>query len=173
MAKGRYMDDVTYGKVPNMRGNWMDRLAAIDADIEAMQSAKSDAEATPPIGASVKEAVVRQIFTPSPRPQISCLHTPAETFQPGSPLPIAIKVNGPVTAVRLVYRHVNQAEFYETVEMKQVDGKYRAEIPAGYSQSEYALQYYFELQHTPAVATMFPGLGADLMDRPYFLIEQA
>jgi len=173
MAKGRYMDDVTYGKVPNMRGNWMDRLAEIDADIEAMQSAKPEAEAAPPIGASVKEAVIRQIFAPSPRPYIACLHNPAETFQPGSPLPIAIEVDGPVSAVRLVYRHVNQAEYYETVEMKQVDGKYRAEIPVNYSQSEYALQYYFELQHTPATATMFPGLGADRMDRPYFLIEQA
>lgn len=171
-AKGRYMDDVTYGKVPNMRGNWMDRLAAIEADIQAMQSAKPETVTTP-IDPSVKEAVIRQIFAPSARPHSNCLHTPASTFESGSPLPIQIKIDGTVSAVRLVYRHVNQAEYYETVEMKRSGDAFRAQIPAGYSRSEYALQYYFELQHTPSVATLFPGIGPDLVDRPYFLVEQA
>ncbi|HEY9125900.1 MAG TPA: hypothetical protein VIM62_02180, partial [Acidobacteriaceae bacterium] len=172
VAKGRYMDDVTYGKVPNMRGHWMDRLAAIDADIEAMKSAKADGDGTS-IDASLKEAVIRQIMTPSARPKVSCAHTAASAFHGGNAVPLEVKVSGPVSAVRLVYRHVNQAEYYVTVEMKRTGNVYRAEIPADYSRSEYALQYYFELQHTEKVSTMFPGLGPSLMDRPYFLVEQA
>lgn len=57
--------------------------------------------------------------------------------------------------------------------MKKAGGSFSSEIPAAYSRSEYALQYYFELQHTPSIVTMFPGIGPDLVDRPYFLIEQA
>jgi hypothetical protein len=52
-------------------------------------------------------------------------------------------------------------------------GVYKAEIPAQYSKSQFALQYYFELQHNPKQASMYPGLGADLTGRPYFLVEQA
>lgn len=92
VAKGRYMDDVTYGKVPNMPGNWMDRLPAIEADIQAMQSAKPEADTGSRIDASVRDSVIRQIFTPSARPQLTCRHTPASTFTPGEALPIEIKV---------------------------------------------------------------------------------
>lgn len=37
-AKGLYMNDVTYGGVKNMRGHWIDRLPAIDADIDVNQA---------------------------------------------------------------------------------------------------------------------------------------
>jgi hypothetical protein len=41
-----------------------------------------------------------------------------------------------------------------------------------YTNSLVSLQYYFELQRGPKVATMYPGLGPDLTDRPYFLVER-
>ena len=85
---------------------------------------------------------------------------------------VQIKVPSSITAVRLVYRHVNQAEYYETLDMKLSGGVGTASIPADYTNSQFALQYYFELQHSPIHATMFPGLGPDLTERPYFLVEQ-
>ena len=52
-------------------------------------------------------------------------------------------------------------------------GVFRTAIPAAYTNSLFSLQYYFELQHSETVATMYPGLGPKLTTRPYFLVEQA
>lgn len=173
-AKGPYMTDVTYGGIKNMRGHWLDRLPYIDADIAAMQAVASGA-ATSGTGISdaAKQAVIRQIMSPTVRPAIVCHHTPAATFQAGIAQPIELQVASGVSGVRLKYRHVNQAEYYETLDMTGRGGKYQATIPAEYTKTDFSLQYYFELQHSPTVETMYPGLGADLTGRPYFLVEQA
>ena len=170
-AKGTYMNDVTYGKVPNMRGHWMDRLPAIEADIQALRDAPKITPSDTVSEQATQEAI-RQILSPLARPEAACQHTPAASFRVGTRLRVEIKVSPNVTGVRMKYRHVNQAEYYETVDMTLLGGAYHAEIPAEYTQSEYALQYYFELQHSPTQATMHPGLGPDLTDRPYFLLEQ-
>ncbi len=173
-ARDAYVKDVTYGGVKNMRGHWLDRLPAIDADIEVMQRVALKAPASNTgISEEAKQAAIRQVISPTARPTVSCLHTPAATFQPGSAVPIEIRVGPGASGLRLKYRHVNQAEYYETLEMRGQNGHYRATIPADYTTSEYALQYYFELQHSPRQASMYPGLGSDLTNRPYFLIEQA
>lgn len=85
---------------------------------------------------------------------------------------IRIKVPSSITEVRLVYRHVNQSGYYETVDMKLSSGLHAATIPAEHTNSPYVLQYYFELQYSTAQSTMFPGLGPDLTQRPYLLVEQ-
>jgi hypothetical protein len=173
LAKGLYMDDVTYGKIPNMRGNWMDRLPAIDADIQAMETVQGKAAPSATVSEEIKHAVLRQILSPAPRQNVDCQHVPASSFRKGTAQIIKLKTKGAFTAARLKYRHVNQAEYYETAEMMLQAGVYEAEIPTAYTESEYALQYYFELQHSPTQATMYPGLGPDLTGRPYFLVEQA
>jgi hypothetical protein len=171
LAKGKYMDDITYGGIPNMRGCWADRTAAIAADIDAMEKAPAPTPGSP-INDGTKQAVLRQIALASPRPSTPCDHRAQKDFHPGSPMTVQIKVPSSITAVRLVYRHVNQAEYYETADMKLSGAVHTATIPAEYTNSPYALQYYFELQHSPTQATMFPGLGPDLTQRPYFLVEQ-
>jgi hypothetical protein len=174
LAKGPYMTDVTYGGIKNMRGHWLDRLPYIDADIAAMQAVDASAvTANAGISEESKQAVIRQVMSPTARPTTVCHHTPAATFQAGSAQPIEIQVGPGVSSVRLKYRHVNQAEYYETVDMAGEGGKYHATIPAEYTKTDFSLQYYFELQHSPKVATMYPGLGPDLTGRPYFLVEQA
>ena len=172
-AKGSYMSDVTYGGIKNMRGHWLDRLPAIDADIEALQAVQSQAVSGSSVGEPIKQAAIHQVMSPTARPVISCQHHPATTFQAGTAHAVELRTGSAVTGVRLVYRHVNQAEYYVTAEMSGTGGIYRASIPAEYTQSPYSLQYYFELQHTPQLASMFPGLGPDLTGRPYFLVEQA
>jgi hypothetical protein len=175
LAKGPYMMDVTYGGIKNMRGHWMDRLAAIDADIEVMQavSTKKPVASNHTISEEVKQAAIRQVMSPTPRPSVTCHHKPAANFKSGMPQTIEVHVASTVSGVRLKYRHVNQAEYYETAEMTaQGGGVYHTVIPAEYANTQFALQYYFELQHTPRQSSMFPGLGPDLTDRPYFLVEQ-
>jgi hypothetical protein len=169
LTAGRYMNQITYGKVPHMSGCWSDRLPAIDADIESMRVAKSKS-----IRSTERFAVDharKQIMAASPRSVVRCQHTPPASFTQGDAVTIRLHVMSPVHEVRLVYRHVNQAEYYVTAEMTG-NGTYHATIPAEYTRSQFALQYYFELQYAPTAATMYPGLGPDLTDRPYFLVQQ-
>jgi hypothetical protein len=172
-ANGAYRNDVTYGGVKNMRGHWLDRLPAIDADIDVMAAVAKTPVPKGSVSEEAKQAAIRQVMSPAARPVVQCHHTPAATFQAGTAQPIEVQVGPGVTGVHLKYRHVNQAEYYETAEMTERGGAYHATIPEAYTKSEYALQYYFDLQHNPQQATMYPGLGPDLTDRPYFLVEQA
>jgi hypothetical protein len=52
-----------------------------------------------------------------------------------------------------------------------LDGK--AGIPAAYTKSPFAIQYYFELRDSTGDATLYPGLGPDLANQPYFVISQS
>ena len=75
------------------------------------------------------------------------------------------------TRVRLFYRHVDQAETYESVNMTGRDNVFKAAIPAAYTQSPYPLEYYFEV-HTGTSAGLFPGIGSSLMQQPYFTVRR-
>ena len=56
--------------------------------------------------------------------------------------------------------------------MTKTDTGFRASIPESYADSQYPLQYYFELRDTPEQAWLYPGLGADLTQQPYFVLEE-
>jgi hypothetical protein len=56
--------------------------------------------------------------------------------------------------------------------MQASGGRYRAVIPAGYTQSLYPLQYYFELKTGPDQACLFPGFAANLSNQPYFVVRR-
>ena len=62
--------------------------------------------------------------------------------------------------------HVNHAERYNSVEMRMTGKSYRIRIPADYTNTQYPLQYYFELKETPAMAWLYPGFSADLTNQP-------
>jgi hypothetical protein len=83
---------------------------------------------------------------------------------------VELEIASDAKAVRLYYRHVNQAERWQSAEMEARAGAHRAAIPAAYTDTPYALQYYFELRTGPAAAWLYPGLGAELTGQPYFVI---
>jgi len=58
------------------------------------------------------------------------------------------------------------------IEMQLTGNGYRAIIPADYTNSQYPLQYYFELKETPAKAWLYPGFSADLTNQPYFVVRK-
>jgi hypothetical protein len=74
---------------------------------------------------------------------------------------------------RVYYRHVTQAERYESAEMQLRDGRYRATIPGAYTDSPYPLEYYFELKQGQDAAWLYPGFTADLTNQPYFVVRRA
>src|SRR5439155_21520181 len=105
---------------------------------------------------------------------LACSHTPPAKFSPGKPLRIELTIEKEPKAVsvRLFYRHVNQAERYESVEMQRQDNRYGATLPGSYTDSNYPLQYYFELKQGPDIAGLYPGFTADLTNQPYFVVRR-
>jgi hypothetical protein len=170
VARSIYVSDVTYGPAPHMRGQWSDRLAAIDEDIADMQDRL--AKAMPGNDSSLPRAVQDALKVPL-RPTVNCHHAPTSRFAPGAALPIQLSCDqNSVQLARLRYRHVNQSERWQSQDMVRRVGGWQAEIPAGYTQTRYPLQYYFELDNGAAGVALFPGLDATLSNLPYFVIQK-
>ena len=94
------------------------------------------------------------------RPAPAVQHIPKDKFHSGQPLVVALDCGAPALhAVRLHYRHINQAERWQSVELVRTGTSFQGEIPAAYTARRYALQYYFEIASGPAEATLFPGFG--------------
>jgi hypothetical protein len=68
------------------------------------------------------------------------------------------------------YRHVNQGERFESVEMDAAGDLYRAAVPARYTDSPYPLQYYFQLAWAPERVSLYPGFAEDFLNQPYFVV---
>ncbi|HSZ54050.1 MAG TPA: hypothetical protein VK797_00195, partial [Tepidisphaeraceae bacterium] len=98
------------------------------------------------------------------------------SFVPGREVAVSISVEGVRSAAsaRMFYRHVNQAEAWQSAAMSVEDKTQRAVIPAAYSQSLFPLQYYFEIHKRPDdIPALYPGLGPSLMNQPYFVVRQS
>jgi hypothetical protein len=161
-ANGIYLPDVTYGRTPNRRGHWLDRIPAIDTDVAAMEMAVRRS-------AGAASAVVLE---GPPRIAASCTHTPPASFTPGKPFSVSLLLIDAPSSARLHYRHVNHAERWQSVDMRRADQTFAAAIPADYTNSPFSLQYYFELRQGPNSACMYPGLNAELANQPYFVVVQ-
>ena len=172
-AKGVYVSDITFGPSPFQRGSWLDRLPAIDEDIAEMQKRLETAPATREPQSSIP---LRELTSAARRESVAIQHAPAANFVPAQPLEIAVSIPRNAAqslAIRLYYRHVNQAERYELAEMRADGNRFTAVIHANYTNSSYPLQYYFELRRLPKSAWLFPGLGSDLKGQPYFVVRPA
>lgn len=172
-AKGIYASDMTFGPLPRMRGNWLDRLPAMDDDTDLMARRLESLPASQAQTARVRSAIQEALGRPL-RGSVACFHTPSPRFMPGKDLKILLLVKQPtkLVSVRLHYRHVNQAEPYEVAEIPGRRGKYRTVIPASYTASKYSIQYYFELREGPGRAWLYPGFVSDLTNEPYFVVPK-
>jgi hypothetical protein len=169
-AQGVYAADLSSSDKASERGQWLDRLSAMDQDIARMEQRLPHAKAgaDPRIAAAIAEVLGR------PRRQSDeCRHQPPAGFRPRQsvPIEIAVEKGRKPSSARLYYRHVNQAERYQSVEMDLRDNAYRASIPAGYTDSPYPLQYYFEFKEAPDKAWLYPGFAANLANQPYFVLR--
>jgi hypothetical protein len=171
-ARGVYQPDLSASDRFSERGQWADRLAGIDRDIEQMAQRMASVTTTRD-DPGVAAAIAAALGEPK-RAQAACTHTPPPGFRPNVALEVALTVaTGPApTLVRLYYRHVNQAERWEAAAMGARGGAWRASIPAAYTDSPYPLQYYFELQSGSGQAWLHPGFTLDLSNQPYFVLRR-
>jgi hypothetical protein len=171
-ARSVYRPDITYGPQPIKRGHWTDRLPAIEKDLAAMEALLTKAGNQSTAGdARTKAAIAASTGKPE-RPSLRCIHTPPQSFQSGQAVSLNISFDSgePPSAVRLHYRHVNQAERWQSSDMERSEQGYAGSISAAYSASPYALEYYFELRRAPDQAWLYPGFNATLSNQPYFVI---
>lgn len=166
-----YTSDITFGPRPYERGHWLDRLPAMDDDIATMAKLLESSQAGTAQSAQVRAAIQEALGRPNRR-SIACEHTPPSQFVPGKELTLtsSLKHSGTFSG-RLYYRHVNQSEHYQSLELQNHGERFYAVIPASYTQSQYPLQYYFELKQGQEKAWLYPGLNADLMNQPYFVVR--
>jgi hypothetical protein len=166
-AKDVYVPDITVGELPWLRGHWLDRLPAIDADIALLAGRLVGAKASddPKVKAAIAEATGRPV-----RPSVAMRHRAPERFRRKEEL--ALEIAGPVVAsARLYYRHVNQAERWLVAGMDRKGASYVAAIPGEYTDSAYPLQYYFELKSAEGWAWLYPGFPVDLAGAPYYVVR--
>jgi len=170
--RGRvYQPDITVGERAQLRGHWADRMPAIDRDIAAIEkkaSASKAGETRPEVTRAIQEALGRPV-----RSQTAVGHTSPAKFHAGQPVEISVAPEKAVAGVTLFYRHVDQAERYQSVAMESRDRRFHATIPGAYTNSQYPLEYYFEVRESPAKAWLYPGLSPSLTQQPYFVVRRA
>ena len=164
-----YAADLSASDRFDERGQWNDRLALIDEDIAEMEGRVGAATAVDE--ERVKAAVAESLRRPK-RVMSNCRHQPPPRFKRKETLPVQIAILGKARSVRLYYRHVNQAERFESVEMQVQAGTYRAAIPGTYTDSAFPLQYYFEVRESAEKAWLYPGFAADLANQPYYVVRR-
>ena len=168
-----YAADLSVSDKISARGHWIDRLAAIDEDIARMAARAEPATAGATDVSRVRVAVAHALGTAARLPA-PCTHTPPSGFTPRTAVPLELRItsgSGAAT-VRCHYRHVNQAERFVTVPMEKEGAVHRASIPAAYTDSPYPLQYYFTLAAEGSAASIYPGLGPERMNLPYFVLRR-
>jgi len=174
-AQGVYQPDISYGGHRAICGHWQDRISDFDKDLADLRQRLAAPPATPVKHNPAAAERALKIASDKPvRPTVTVKHAPAEKFPSGQALGISVNVAAPAPRrVTLHYRHVNQAERWQSVELKQAGVAFTGEIPAAYTAKRFALQYYFEIETGPAKATLFPPLAADLANVPYFVVRRA
>jgi hypothetical protein len=177
-AKSVYRKDVTFGPEYFQRGHWLDRLPAIDEDIREMESllVAGETESGGTRAAAAENAVtsVLQESALVHRPKLERFHMPPTLFRRGAALRIEVGGNGhhpKLMSVRLRFRHLNQGERWQMTEMELNENRYIAEIPAGYTDSEFPLQYHFELHREAGDAWLFPGFEPGWKGQPYYVVR--
>jgi hypothetical protein len=166
-AKAAYPADITFGELPWLRGHWLDRLTAIDADIALIEKRLASAKADD--DAKVKAAIAEALGRPH-RFSVPLRHTSPARFRPKQELALSF-AGAPITRATLWYRRVNQAERWQSTAMESVGMAWSASIPADYTDSPYSIQYYFELRHGTQDAWLYPGFSPDLANQPYLVVR--
>jgi hypothetical protein len=164
------MDDVSYGVAWYQRGHWADRTAALDRDIAAMQRLLAGSPG-PPTAASRRllEAVLR----PRARPVLRVDHAPPKAFRRGEALRLEVRLHEAASAVRVLYRRVNQAEPWRVETMARDGARHRAAIPGAYTDSPFPLQYYFVVTAgAPPAVALHPGFDTSWSRQPYYVLRE-
>jgi hypothetical protein len=142
----------------------------MDRDIAALE-AKLGGAKEPQVQGQTKTVVAALLAQPEAR-VVSCDHKPVQRYRRGQAISLELALERQPASVQLYYRHVNQAERFSKAEMNSEGQRFRAAIPASYTDSAYPLEYYFEIAENGGKAWLYPGFSKQLTNQPYFVIRQ-
>jgi hypothetical protein len=147
-------------------------LPAIDEDIALMAKKLEQTQSSAVPQQENMRFAIQKATGRHARPSMVCHHIEPKHFKVGCPLDLELSIEKAIASARLYYRHVNHAERYETVQMQLTGKSYRATILADYTNSQYPLQYYFELRGSEDKVRLYRGFTANLMNQPYFVVRK-
>lgn len=170
IAKDVYAPDVTVGEHPWLRGHWLDRIPAIDADVENMEKILAGANGNQTSNNRSSEAI-KEALGNNRRAIAATRHSQPATFLKGQPLKLEFSFDNTPGSAVLFYRHVNQAERFQAANLSINGNKGEAVIPADYTGKPYPVEYYLEIRSSKDNAWLFPGFNADLASQPYYSLQ--
>ncbi len=167
LTTGVYRPDLTFGDAASEHGHWADRLPAIEADLADMERMYESARS--------ESAPTGQVIPAVPQgDRTGFAHTPPNPFTRGDDVAVSLSPQGDFDGtVVLHYRHLNQGEDFEKVEL-EADGAggFGATVPGSYTDSDFALVYYFTIHAAGGDAWIVPGLEESLANQPYHVLRQ-
>ena len=167
----QFHDDLVFGRGPQAGdgGTWADRLAEIDADLDALAELLGEHELSP------GEVVPTVDPEPLPPSAGATLVTPTQVTA-GEPIRVQLRTEplGEVDAVRLHYRRANQLDgAFETVDMERDDRGYTATVPATVVTDRFDVLVYCSIVGPADRVTIAPGLWHPDDPSPYRVIGTA
>ena len=172
IAKDVYKHDITVGGEDIVRGHWLDRLPAIDEDIDFMRKILVQIPTNNVVQHDNVRLAIQEAMGRPKRNSVICHHNLPKHFKTGEPLELEISTGEKIGSVLLYYRHVNQGERFKAVEMERTGKSFRATVPTDYTDTLYPIQYYFELRERPDNAWLYPSLSTKLTQQPYFVVRK-
>jgi hypothetical protein len=170
LAERYYPDDLTFGPGPHLRGSWQSRFAAIERELRDAVHFRFKDDDLPAADQAAALAVIAAIDARRPVRANATAPVAAERFTRGKPLSVQLTAAEGDEHV-LHYRHVNQGERWQSMPMQVAGGRAAADIPAGYTDSPFHLQFYVSSVRG-GETTLAPGFVDTLSNMPYCLAMQ-
>ncbi len=170
VSRDVYHTDLTYGPESWLRGSWHARLPEMQAellDLVAIRRFGGTESVQPDAKTSAAIAALKARRSTLADPIVV---QAGKSFAAGQAFPISIKAQADMAPI-LHYRHINQAERWKSMPMEKRGDGYAAEIPAGYTQSDFHLQYFISLTRQ-GQSVLTPGLERNLANEPYYTVLQ-
>ena len=170
ISRDVYHDDLTYGRQSWLRGSWHQRLREIELERSDIQAMRRDAphETVHPDETMRRAIAAIDGRQPTRAGKAAVAVKTSTVFEPGAAFEVRAVADANADLV-LHYRHVNQAERWQSITMKRDGGEHTASIPAAYTQSPFHLQFYVTAVGASGLV-IAPGLDADLANEPYLTV---
>ncbi len=170
VSRDIYHDDLTYGPQSWLRGSWQSRLPEMTAEVLDLESLRGagkfeTVQADEQVLAAVRALKARQPVIASR----SGVSAPSK-FKAGEAITVRIDETVDEEPV-LHYRHVNQAERWNSAKMTRNGNGFAATIPGEYTDSKFHLQFFVSSRRGGR-SVLSPGLEDNLSNEPYYTALQ-
>lgn len=168
LVRGVYQEDIAFGVGISDRGSWSDRIMAMREDLHLLNRELQRAQ-----GGSDSESTVH-IERRSQRWAAVAQFAAASPYKRGESLNVCLVTSdSAISGAVLRYRHVNQAEDFETVEMERTGDGFEAAIPGDYTSSPYPLMYLAEVRRDQEQPVFVPAFNDSLSNQPYIVVHSS